>query len=88
MTAARVTLTQSCETCGGSFEPRRSTRRYCSSPCRQKAYRERQARCDKIVRLTPAQRAWLRAEVDLRAREKVARLERAEAELAAMCEAA
>jgi hypothetical protein len=40
------------------------------------------------VRLTPAQRAWLRAEVDLRAREKVARLERAEAELAAMCEAA
>ncbi|MTD43838.1 hypothetical protein GKE82_05845 [Conexibacter sp. W3-3-2] len=30
-----------CETCGGAFVPRRSTARYCTSACRQVAYRIR-----------------------------------------------
>jgi hypothetical protein len=31
----------SCDQCGGQFEPTRSDARYCSSPCRQRAYRRR-----------------------------------------------
>ena len=33
-----------CETCGEEYEPKRSDSHYCSSPCRQKAYRERNPR--------------------------------------------
>ncbi len=43
MRAARVTLTHLCATCGESFEPRRSTGRYCKNACRQAAYRNRVA---------------------------------------------
>ena len=32
-----------CAQCGEHFEPKRSDSRYCSSACRQKAYRERSA---------------------------------------------
>jgi hypothetical protein len=30
-----------CATCGGTFTPPRTDARYCSSPCRQRAYRRR-----------------------------------------------
>jgi hypothetical protein len=30
-----------CQTCGETFEPTRAAARYCSSPCRQRAYRRR-----------------------------------------------
>ncbi len=33
----------SCEACGGCFKPRRSDAKFCSSGCRQKAYRERKS---------------------------------------------
>ena len=33
----------SCEACGGCFKPRRSDAKFCSSACRQKAYRERKS---------------------------------------------
>ena len=34
--------TKTCPVCGGTFEPRRfGSSRYCSSACRQKAYRRR-----------------------------------------------
>jgi len=32
-----------CETCGAEFTPNRNDARYCSSACRQKAYRARNA---------------------------------------------
>jgi hypothetical protein len=32
-----------CETCGAEFTPSRNDARYCSSACRQKAYRSRNA---------------------------------------------
>ncbi len=31
-----------CDACGSEYKPSRSHSRYCSGPCRQKAYRERQ----------------------------------------------
>jgi hypothetical protein len=34
---------RTCAVCGGSFEPRQSNARTCSSACRQRAYRERRA---------------------------------------------
>ena len=34
-----------CKECGKTFTPRRSDAEYCSSACRQKAYRSRKARC-------------------------------------------
>jgi hypothetical protein len=34
-------LERYCETCGGLLASKRSDVRYCSSPCRQKAYRQR-----------------------------------------------
>ncbi len=37
----RTALT--CETCGDQFRPKRTDARYCSSACRQKAYRRRSA---------------------------------------------
>jgi ABC-type taurine transport system ATPase subunit len=46
VTAIRVTVTRACATCGGSLEPRRSTRRYCSNGCRQRAYRARRLAAD------------------------------------------
>jgi hypothetical protein len=33
--------TRQCETCGETFEPTRADARFCSSPCRQRAYRRR-----------------------------------------------
>lgn len=33
--------TRLCETCGEVFEPARNDARFCSSPCRQRAYRKR-----------------------------------------------
>lgn len=35
--------TATCATCGGTYERSRTDARYCSSACRQKAYRERRA---------------------------------------------
>ena len=39
-----VTLKRTCEKCGQTFTPQRSDGRYCSSRCRQRAYRARKAR--------------------------------------------
>ena len=36
---ARTKVASACRACGEQVEARRSTRRYCSSPCRQRAYR-------------------------------------------------
>ena len=68
-----------CETCGAPFTPTRSDGRYCSSPCRQKAYRQRaqshvldlaepssQGNGKSPFRLTPETREWLRREIDRR----------------------
>jgi hypothetical protein len=41
---ASVTLTRACDACGTTFPPKRSDGRYCSSRCRQRAYRARKAR--------------------------------------------
>lgn len=35
--------TRDCDTCGDTFTPKRSDSKYCSSKCRQKAYRQRGA---------------------------------------------
>lgn len=40
-TAMRDGSNRNCETCGQGFVASRSDARYCSSPCRQKAYRAR-----------------------------------------------
>ena len=86
----RLTVTRACSTCEGPLDARRSTRRYCSSPCRQAAYRNRRARRNGhngAVQLTPELRAWLRYEIDRRARRKLdalggyAHVERAERDL-------
>ena len=41
--AVRIVGSRSCETCRKTFTPPRSDGRYCSSACRQKAYRTRKA---------------------------------------------
>ena len=38
---SRVKTDRPCETCGEPFLPKRADARYCSSRCRQKAYRDR-----------------------------------------------
>jgi hypothetical protein len=60
----------SCDQCGRYFEPSRSDARYCSSPCRQKAYRQRQAiEAGSSFRLTAETREALRRAIDRRRRE-------------------
>ena len=39
----RLPLARHCTVCGESFQPTRTDARYCSSPCRQAAYRRRRA---------------------------------------------
>ena len=39
---ARRRGTLICQTCGEQFTPQRTDARFCSSPCRQRAYRQRQ----------------------------------------------
>jgi hypothetical protein len=34
---------RTCDTCSGAFEPTRRDARYCSSTCRQRAYRQRKS---------------------------------------------
>jgi hypothetical protein len=71
-----------CEACGESFTPTRSDGRYCSSPCRQRAYRRRtQSRVLDLAkpssqgngagppRLTAEMRQLLREAIDRRRRE-------------------
>jgi hypothetical protein len=41
--AEREPIAVICEACGGRFEPPRRGARYCSSACRQDAYRQRKA---------------------------------------------
>jgi hypothetical protein len=43
---AKARGTRQCETCGETFEPTRTDARFCSSPCRQRAYRRRKAVTD------------------------------------------
>lgn len=64
-----VTVSRGCSGCGAPLAGRRSHAAYCSNACRQKAYRRRQA--PESVTLTPALRAWLRAEIDRRTRERL-----------------
>ena len=40
-TLKAVTDTRDCDTCGDTFTPKRTDSKYCSSKCRQKAYRQR-----------------------------------------------
>jgi hypothetical protein len=46
--------TRQCETCGETFEPTRTNARFCSSPCRQRAYRQRIAVTDDECRASAA----------------------------------
>lgn len=53
-----VTITLKCRICSGSFQAERRSRKFCSSPCRQKAYRKRarrsvHARSDSVEWSTP-----------------------------------
>jgi len=43
----RTRSTQQCATCGEMFEPPRTDAKFCSSPCRQRAYRTRALRITK-----------------------------------------
>jgi hypothetical protein len=71
MTAA-VTVSRSCAACGGPLTCHRSHAVYCSNACRQRAYRSRQERRrPESVTLTPTLRAWLKAEIDRQARERL-----------------
>lgn len=79
----RVSVTRSCEVCGGSFEAIRSTGRYCGNRCRQQAFRDRRRKLAEPVRLTPELRAWLKAQIDRRARERQAVEDELERERAA-----
>jgi hypothetical protein len=45
---ASVTPTRYCEQCGGTFAPQRSDARFCSSRCRQRAYRRRNVGAEAI----------------------------------------
>ena len=40
---AAIRGTRNCQSCGDTFTPKRSDSKYCSSKCRQKAYRQRGA---------------------------------------------
>jgi hypothetical protein len=42
---------KTCEQCGRSFAAQRSTARYCTDGCRQKAYRERHAMITRLKRI-------------------------------------
>jgi hypothetical protein len=85
-----------CEACGEAFTPTRSDGRYCSSPCRQKAYRRRVSalggpkgsgptqahrRGEEPFRLTAGTREALRRAIDLRSRERLAGRDAADREL-------
>jgi hypothetical protein len=86
-----------CQACGESFTPTRSDGRYCSSPCRQKAYRRRVSALDgpkgsgptqahirggeELFRLTAETREALRRTIDRRRRERLAASEAADQEL-------
>lgn len=42
-TTREIRLTETCQMCGTKFTPKRNDARFCSSRCRQKAYRSRRA---------------------------------------------
>ena len=89
--------TYACEACGEAFTPTRSNGRYCSSPCRQKAYRRRVSALGgpkgsgptqvpmrggkEPFRLTAGTREALRLAIDRRSRERLAAREAADLEL-------
>jgi hypothetical protein len=79
----------SCDQCGEAFTPTRSDARYCSSPCRQRAYRRRQATdVGAQIRLTAEMREALRRAIDRRRRKLLEERDAADRELFADDEAA
>lgn len=77
-----VTLSPPCSVCGAPLQERRSHASYCSSPCRQRAYRRRhhETVTQDPRRLSFEEREALRAEIDRRCRAVRAEADRREAE--------